>query len=235
MSNKKLIDIIQTVDEKRKEHIISDERWEKEIPIIEEYMKKLGIDRYCILSDEITESMNKNDSKTTVSISARCYPSDQLEWKTLMENNDNAAESFKKLISNNNMAKKIKKLTDVKNNVRRWLNIQTDLTEQEIFMIRDVLDDLQDFIVNNEKIETINHEKTFKKFINTLNLLDRIDCKELYGTFKEDSLYIAETVDSYTDAIVEKDRANIKFITAFKQKVIKERQCLNEIASKLNL
>lgn len=227
--------LIKKLNEKKSKYYTLEKNWKDEVSVIEEYIKAQGIDRYGILSSEAEKNMGKYENdKISSAVSIRCYQTDQILWKKVLEQNKNAAEAFSNLIKAYDAFHSIKKLSQVRNK-KYLLKNQAKLTEQEIFIITETISDLQNWYANYQKVGVEDEHIFIDRFTNALKIIDQINPEEVYSEFKEDSLYIAETILLFMDELIKRGENNAKFVEEFKKSLKEEIKRSNELAIKLKI
>lgn len=230
-------EIIENIKKKKQKYYTLDSECQKELPIIQKYLNKQGLNRYKILCNEVTTNNKTNENeKTTSAVSIRCYSNDQVTWKELLENNDeSAAEVFNKLIEDYKVFKEIKRLYRIKESLVH-LKYQAKLNDKETFIIKDVIENIADYFVNANHSYLDNMRKDeINKYIDVLELVRQIDRKDVYSSFTEDYIYIAEKISEILDVLITKKENNISFINEFKKVLKEEIKNVMEIAQDLKL
>lgn len=231
-------EIIEKINQKIQEYYKLDSECQNELPIIQKYLKKQGVDRYEILYNEamMNNKTNKNE-KSASAVSIRCYSNDQVIWKELLENNDeSAAEMFNKLIENSKRFEEIKRLYKVKENLS-VLKHKNTLNDEEILMIKDVIENIAYYFVdtNYPYHDNVRKDKIINKFTDALELVRQIECKDVYPTFKEEYTYIGKKIMEILDSLITKKEEDINFINDFKKALKEELKNAMEIAKDLKL
>lgn len=230
-------EIIENIKKKVQKYNRLDSECQSELPIIQKYLEKQGLNRYKILCNEVTMNNKTNENeKTTSAVSIRCYSNDQVIWKELLENNDeSAAEVFNKLIEDYKIFKEIKRLYRIKADLVH-LKAQAKLNDKEIFMIKDVIENIANYFVNANYSYLDNIRKDeIKTYIETLEFVSQIECKDVYSSFEEDYIYVAEKISEILDSLNTKKEKNISFINDFKKVLKEEIKNVMEIAQNLKI
>ena len=232
-----IVKLIESLKKKYERHCSLEKIWNDEVPILIEYMKKQGIERYQILYDEAMQKIEKSnkEEEKTVPISIRAKSSDQVSWKKMMDNNDEgAAECFQKLMSCYNNFSEVQKLYEIKKGLN-FLKEQANINDETILKIKNVIENLQDWIISEEKdlYQNANTSKIVEEFIEVLEVFNNIDFNTVYPKFKSQAKYIATKTNEYMDVKIYTSENNAEFIKNFKETLKIEVARINEIATKL--
>lgn len=228
---------IELLKKKYERHCSLEKIWNEEIPILTDYMKKQGIERYQILYKEAMKKIEKSnkEEEKTIPISIRAKSSDQAHWKEMMDNNnEGAAECFQKLISCYDNFTEIQKLYEIKKGLK-LLREQANIDDNKILKIKNVIENLQDWIISDEK-DLYQNTKTniiIEEFIEVLELFNDIDFNNVYPMFKIQAKYIANKANEYMDIKICTSENNAKFIKSFKESLKMEVERIQEISQKL--